>query len=155
MDNLFCPNFCYISRQIRLHDHCQPQDVAVQTLKQMIAKDSNFSVGEMTLIAAGKELDNKEMLLSLGEFFFHSRAIYLRGVDPSVCREWQHSGRCTDKHCILKSTHKMENSPRYIEHIEKPEAASSSPPSAAAEMEKTTICCRLWRANGSCPFGDR
>jgi len=125
------------------------------------------------LIAQGRELGDKENLLStLGEFYFHSRAMYLKRVDASVCRAWQRNGRCGDKNCAFKKTHTMEHSPRYVGHdVENETPAAASPTTASASSSPASSSplstvsstvparapqvCRNWASTGDCPFGDR
>jgi len=147
------------------------KEATTATIKELLLRENKCDMGmeEMRLIAQGRELgDNEELFSTLGEFYFYSRAMHLKRVDKSVCREWQRSGRCCSKNCPLKKTHTMEHSPRYVGHsVETPAAspAPSSSPTPASSSPSSPVpspvpacapqLCLNWEATGECPFGDR
>jgi len=153
------------------------KEATTATIKELLLRDNkcDMALEDMRLIAQGRELGDREELFStLGEFYFHSRAMYLKRVDTSVCREWQRSGRCCAKNCALKKTHTMEHSPRYVGHDIENETPAASPaaspapsssPSPVSSSPSSPVpspvparapqLCRNWAATGTCPFGDR
>jgi len=111
----------------------------VSDLATLLAESIQSEVAQMRLIANGRELELKESLSMLGEFWFMSNAIFLRFVDPAACRDWQKTGRCSQgRNCPHASSHTMQHSPRYVAH-QQPEddiclpcsTAASSPPSSS------------------------
>jgi len=155
----------------------KPQS-SVADLAELVAESTESAIEELRLIANGRELELKESLSLLGEFWFISNAIHLRFVDHEACREWQKTGRCArGRLCPHAASHTMQHSPRYVAHQEpKVCPPASSPPSSAEhsphesprvsppsspphpEQDMHTpeglVVCRHWR-KGSCKFGDR
>lgn len=96
-----------------------PRDATVADVVAALGEDSAVKVPKLELlrmIGNGSELEMTYKLESLGEFFFMRNAIYLREVDVHACREWQRTGRCTNRNCPHKATHDMSRSPRYVAH---------------------------------------
>merc|ERR1711907_887249 len=102
-------------RSYHLHDECTAADLADAILSDM-ENITDIAYDRMRLIAQGRELHSGEKLKNLGEFYFKKSCIILREVNEQACREWQRSGRCTNKNCSRKASHTMMNSPRYVQH---------------------------------------
>merc|ERR1711998_185871 len=96
-----------------------PRDATVADVMAELEKDPAVRVPKpelVRMIGNGSELEGTYKLEGLGEFFFMRNAIYLREVDVHACREWQRTGRCTNRNCPHKATHDMSRSPRYVAH---------------------------------------
>lgn len=105
------------------------------------------------LIANGRELELGFALAELGEFFFMRNAIFLLPVDRRACREWQRTGRCTDRECQHKSTHDMAHSPRYVAHQLKAPSTEQCQQVPSPELRAAPEKCRNWCNTGKCRFG--
>merc|ERR1711998_4310 len=84
-----------------------PRDATVADVMAALEKDPAVRVPKpelVRMIGNGSELEGTYKLESLGEFFFMRNAIYLREVDVHACREWQRTGRCTNRNCPHKAT---------------------------------------------------
>jgi len=96
-----------------------PLDATIADVVAKLEEDPAVNVPEpklVRMIGNGSELEGSYKLESLGEFYFMRNAIYLRKVDTHACREWQRTGRCTNRDCPHKATHDMSRSPRYVAH---------------------------------------
>merc|ERR1711904_257868 len=63
---------------------------------------------------------------------FRKHSVILKEVSLQACREWQRTGRCTNKACPHKATHTMAHSPRYVEHQASCTSSQSSSQSSSA-----------------------
>merc|ERR1711968_426096 len=165
-----------------------PRDATVADVVAKLEEDPAVNVPKLELvrmIGNGSELEGTYKLESLGEFLFMRNAIYPREVDVRACREWQRTGRCTNRNCPHKATHDMARSPRYVAHqgshsgISTPQTGSGhttpeqrlSPrehytPATASPLQPETpeplVCtpvnttiCRNWQMQGCCRFGEQ
>lgn len=131
-------------RRYHLHDNCTAADLA-EALTADAENITDIKPERMRLIAQGRELQPSDKLESLGEFYFRKHSVILREVSLDACREWQRTGRCTNKACQRKATHNMEHSPRYVEHqpssqSSQSSSAASTPPSSPPLPSRPAIC---------------
>lgn len=120
------------------------------------------------LLTRGKELDLTKSLEQQG--CQTKDTLFLLDAIPSDhCAEWARTGRCSDRNCPKAHSHKMQNSPRYVEHRaaqiareSKSTSATSSPevtPPLSPELSPQSfspqcVPCKFWAATGTCRFGD-
>jgi len=116
----------------KTHRFTLDETSTVGDLAARLLERSVLPVESMRLIANGRELELKEPLSRLGEFFFFKNAIHLLEVDHNACREWQKTGRCKKgSSCLKNSTHDISHSPRYVAYRQAPSSTSSSAASSA------------------------
>merc|ERR1711959_141247 len=156
----------------------------VADLANDAAEVIDLHIDQMRLIANGRELEPKEPLSLLGEFWFISNAVHLVELDKDACREWQKTGRCRHgQRCPKVASHDMHHSPRYVAHqslessphesprgVSKEESPCASPPSSSVTgstpapsafnsnqnvlTPEGETVCRYW-LQGNCRFGER
>jgi len=112
------------------------------------------------LLSRGQQLDLNKSLEEQG-CRTKDTLFLLDTLSPDICSEWARIGRCPlGAKCVHAHSHKMEHSPRYVEHraaeIARNSSSSSSTPEPSPSLhprEGRGVVCKHWAATGSCHYG--